>query len=490
MIFLRPWAFLMLLVPLFWLWYQRRTSHQSPWKKFMDKELWEALKVKAHQKKSAQKRNYLILLLWLIWTVALSGPAWYKLPMPARVSQPNTILMMDLNPEMSAETLKKIQMRLYDVLNLLKGHRVALVLYGGNEGYTAMPLTPDRALIQQLIPDLTPKVVPQPSTNPTVGIHQAEKLLKQTGQSGQILFLTPDTEQKLSADYPLYMLGPKTNLALLWDKIKAKDALLNLSDTQAESWVDMGIWLVLMSLPLMLLCFRKNVLFLFLIFVVSSVEAGFFTRPDQDAYQIEKQAVEAYRQGDYVKAQELFQGYYNKGNALAYQGKIEEAIKAYEQALKENPKNEDAKFNKEYLEKQLPPPDENQKQNQQQQNQDSNQEKKSDQNNQEQNQDESQKNDSESQENQDQQSQPDEQNSSDETHQEQNSQSDEKQSTEPQNAEPTQDETVRELEQALMEQSSEEPFNQKEQQILNRLNLDPSRVLRYRLNLQHQRNQQ
>ena len=72
---------------------------------------------------------------------------------------------------------------------------------------------------------------------------------------------------------------------------------------------------------------------------------------------------------------------------------------------------------------------------------------------------------------------------------EQSEQKNTEQESEAQNAQPTQDETVSELEQALSEQPTEEPFNQKEQQILNRLNLDPSRVLRYRLNLQHQRNQ-
>ena len=490
MIFLRPWAFLMLLLPLLWLWSRRRVAEQSPWKKFMDKDLWEALKVKSVSNKTVKRRSRLFLLLWLLWTVALAGPAWYKMPMPARISQPNTILMMDLNPEMSPEVLKKMQMRLYDVLDLLKGHRVALVLYGGNEGYTAMPLTPDRALVKQLIPDLTPHVVPQASTNPMMGIRQAEKLIHQTGQTGQILFLTPDTEQKLSSDFPLYLLGPQTNLAVLWEQMKSKEALSDMSDSQAEAWADMGIWLVLISLPFMLLCFRKNVLFIFLIFVMSSAEAGFFTRPDQDLYKAEKQAVDAYRQGDYTKAQELFQEAYNRGNALAFQGKIQEAIGAYEQALKENPDNADAQFNKEYLEKQLPPPEEKQNQ-EEQQKQDSNQEQKSDQDNQSQNQDESQQNDSESQENQEEQSQSDDQNSSDENQaQPPKKTKDEQQDAKTQNAEPTQDETIKELEQALAEQPSEEPFNQKEQQILNRLNLDPSRVLKYRLNLQHQRNQQ
>lgn len=480
MIFLRPLGFLMLLVPLFWIFSKRYASTQSPWKKFMDKDLWEALKIKSGHSKNAKNRNRLLLLLWLLWTLALTGPAWYKMPMPARVSQPNTILMMDLNPEMSVETLKKMQMRLYDVLDLLKGHRVALVLYGGNEGYTAMPLTPDRALVQQLIPDLTPSVVPQASTNPMAGIHQAEKLLRQTGQTGQILFLTPDTEQKLSADFPLYLLGPQTNWADLWKKMKMQDALSENSDYTGEAWVDMGIWLVIISIPLMLLCFRKNVLFLFLVFVVPTAEAGFLTRPDQEAYRTEKQAIDAYRQKDYVKAQNLFKSFYNKGNALAYQGKIEEAIKAYEQALKDDPNNQDAQFNKEYLKKQLPPPQENQKQKQdseQDQNQSQDQSQESDSDN------------SEDQKNKQDQSQQKEQNQNPDQVQEEQSQKD-NQESESQNAQPTQDQTIQELQQALAEQPSEENFNQQEQQILNRLNSDPSRVLKYRLNLQHQRNQQ
>lgn len=479
MIFLRPWGFLMLLVPLFWWWHHRRVSEQSPWKKFMDKDLWEALKVKSEDNKSGKGRSRLILILWLLWTVALSGPAWYKLPMPARISQPNTVLIMDLNPDVSAENLKKLQMRLYDILDLLKGHRVALVLYGSNEGYTAMPLTPDRALVQQLIPDLVPSVLPQPSTNPKKGIAQAEKVLKQTGQTGQIIFLTSQ-EGKLSSSYPIYTITPQTNLGMLWEKLKAVDAMSDSADYQAEAWADMGIWIALISVPLMLLCFRRNVLFLLLLLIVAPVEAGFLTRPDQEAYKVEQEAVQAYRQGDYTKAHRLFHGSYNKGNALAFQGQIERAIAAYEQALKENPNDADAKFNKEYLEKQLMPPeqqdqDEQQKQNQSEKNND---EKKSN-DSQEQNKEEQSQEDQSEQPNDPQKSQA----------KEDNKQQNKQNNAQPQNAEPTQDQTITELEQALAEQPTEEPFNQKEQQILNRLNLDPSRVLRYRLNLQHQRNQ-
>ena len=472
MIFLRPWAFLALLFPIFWLWYRHHQNGESPWKKFMDKDLWRALSVNQASDKTVAKKSRLILLLWLILTLALSGPAWYKLPTPARISQPNTVIVMDLNPEMNNDTLKKMQMRLYDLLDALKGHRVGLVLYGTDEGYTAMPLTPDRTLIQQLIPDLRPNVLPQVSLNPKVGIRQAEQLLNRTQQQGQILFLTPD-DKNLSADYPLTVVNLKTNLNELVQNLKTQQALGENQDYNADTWADMGIWLVLLSLPIMLLCFRRNVLFLFLMgCFIPSAHAGWFEREDQRIYRLNNQAVQAYRQGQYQQAYDLFQDAYNQGNALAFQGKIKQAIDAYDTALRENPDDEDAKFNKEYLEKQL-------------QNQDKNQSKE----NQEQQQNQSDSdNQTENQNNSDKENEQNE-NQSSESETEQSEQKNTEQESEPQNAQPTQDETASELEQALSDQPSEEPFNQKEQQILNRLNLDPSRVLRYRLNLQHQRNQ-
>ncbi len=75
---------------------------------------------------------------------------------------------------------------------------------------------------------------------------------------------------------------------------------------------------------------------------------------------------------------------YNLGNALAYSGKLKDAITAYEKALIANPKDEDAKYNldktkakQKELEEKCPPDKNNQnQQNQQQQQQKQNQEQK------------------------------------------------------------------------------------------------------------------
>ena len=73
-----------------------------------------------------------------------------------------------------------------------------------------------------------------------------------------------------------------------------------------------------------------------------------FTRPDW-------QAVAAFRGQHYVnaakgfQAQENAEGYYNQGNALAFQGDYKQAIAAYDKALKLQPNHPDAEYNRALL---------------------------------------------------------------------------------------------------------------------------------------------
>jgi len=116
----------------------------------------------------------------------------------------------------------------------------------------------------------------------------------------------------------------------------------------------------------------------------------------QDFWQTKnQQAQDAYNNKQYDKAAELFEspdwkaaahykagafdkafenlkenpsanGLYNQGNALAQSGQLKEALDAYKQALKLNPNDEDAKYNKELVEKALEQQKQEKKQDQQQ----------------------------------------------------------------------------------------------------------------------------
>ena len=87
----------------------------------------------------------------------------------------------------------------------------------------------------------------------------------------------------------------------------------------------------------------------------------------------EWKATAAYRSGDYEKAAEQFakkdntRANFNRGNALAFTGRLQDAIDAYEKVLSDNPKHKDAKFNKKLVEDLLKKQNKSQ-QNKQQQN--------------------------------------------------------------------------------------------------------------------------
>ena len=161
---------------------------------------------------------------------------------------------------------------------------------------------------------------------------------------------------------------------------------LRAGSTQAEQgqvgdeWQDRGPWLLLLLLPLAALAFRRGWLLL-LPLVLLPILPGtahatswrdLWQRRDQQAVAAlkrgdAKQAMQlakdpawrgaaAYRAGDYAAAAQALHGAqggdaaYNLGNALAREGKYEDAIHAYDRALTLDPANADAKANREAVE--------------------------------------------------------------------------------------------------------------------------------------------
>ena len=177
----------------------------------------------------------------------------------------------------------------------------------------------------------------------------------------------------------------------------------------SDKWNEEGPWLLLIVLPLTAMLFRRGILFsiglIFLpaFFALPDTVMAFswddlWLRPDQQATELfhqgetdyasklfednEWKATAAYRSGDYEKAAEQFakkdntRANFNRGNALAFAGRLQDAIDSYEKVLSVNPQHKDAKFNKKLVEDLLKKQNKSQ-QNKEQQGQQKNQQDQS-----------------------------------------------------------------------------------------------------------------
>jgi Ca-activated chloride channel family protein len=167
-----------------------------------------------------------------------------------------------------------------------------------------------------------------------------------------------------------------------------------------DQWEDKGPWLLLLVLPLAALSFRKGLLCVALVLLLP-LPKNSYAFEWQDLWQNkDQQAEQAYKNNQFEQAAKLFENpswkaaanykagaynkalenlvpkqdeknatvFYNQGNALAKSGQLEPAIKAYEKALALNPDDNDAKYNKELVEKALEKQKQEQKKEDQQKN--------------------------------------------------------------------------------------------------------------------------
>lgn len=174
------------------------------------------------------------------------------------------------------------------------------------------------------------------------------------------------------------------------DDIKRLNALFNRADPGSsqeqsnlllEHWDDKGPWLALLVLPWAALRFRKGLLSLALLCLLPiprpaeafDWQSLWQTQNQRAQHAFEQQQFEQaaeqfnnpdwraaaqFRAEQYQQAAETLKdtqtadGHYNRGNAFAKAGQLQEALDEYGQALKLDPNHADAKFNKELIEKQ------------------------------------------------------------------------------------------------------------------------------------------
>jgi len=172
---------------------------------------------------------------------------------------------------------------------------------------------------------------------------------------------------------------------LIRDQLNTSTATDNPLTREVDFWQDEGHWFLLIALPFAMLGFRRGWLTVVVVSVCYMPQGELYAfewqdmwqTPDQqaskllDAGEAEKAAglyknknwkgAAYYKSGDFEQAAEAYASVesesnsvdatYNRANALARQGKFEEALEAYDDVLTRDPEHEDAKFNKDVVQK-------------------------------------------------------------------------------------------------------------------------------------------
>lgn len=306
------------------------------------------------------------------------------------------------------------------LLGLRAGGQVALVAFAG-DAHTVAPLTADADNVRVFLDALSPGIMPVDGSRPDRAIAWSARLLQQAGfERGDILLLTHDADAAARREaaaaarsgYAVSVLGLGTADGAVHRDGRGRltrtrmdaEALRALADAgsgryaalaaqpgeaalaeigrgiaaggervgQASARTDQGYWLLLPLMLLAALAFRRGGALLLLalglclpLAPAQAQQGGLWQRPDQARHAREVEAVQAYRQGDFGAAGRIWEALpgadaaYNRGNALARAGRLQEALDAYDEALAQAPGMEDAIANREAVAQALrqPPPD-------------------------------------------------------------------------------------------------------------------------------------
>ncbi|NRA84441.1 MAG: VWA domain-containing protein [Gammaproteobacteria bacterium] len=321
---IRPWCLLLLLPSLIFLSLLHNASKQrGQWHKLIPAHL-ATLLIDNNTDKHTQLPLYTLALLLVVSVIALAGPTWQKLPQPLFKVNSAQVIVMDMSLSMYATDIKpnrltRARFKVTDLINQLTEGETGLIAYAG-DAFVISPMTEDINNLLNLLPALSPEIMPEYGSEPATGIDAALTLFKQTQkESGDIYLITDGisasdqrqiTKLLANTDFSLHILAvggtdsapiklpngellkdsngnivlpkltlaPLTTLARQFNGRFAKIALdnsdiihlaktdhdfydTNISQNKlGDAWDESGPWLLLFMLPIAALAFRRGIL--------------------------------------------------------------------------------------------------------------------------------------------------------------------------------------------------------------------------------------
>jgi Ca-activated chloride channel family protein len=184
----------LLICPLLALALWHRRTRQGDWSRAIDPELLPYL-MPDHSGKTRQTTIWMPTLLLSLIVLAAAGPSLRQVELPVIKRADALVLVLDLSASMLAadvqpSRIQRARQKILDLLDLRAEVMTGLVVFAG-DAHVVTPLTDDTRTIANLMPALSPNIMPLPGANATSGIEAAANLLITAGaQGGQILLMT------------------------------------------------------------------------------------------------------------------------------------------------------------------------------------------------------------------------------------------------------------------------------------------------------------
>ncbi len=433
-IFLRPWW--LLLIPVgFVLAFAVTRRHRNSWRRICDSELFSELPL-ISDRVSERVVGISIVVGWLLAVIALAGPAWDRDQNALYQSVDAMVVVFDLSRSMNSTDLlpSRLERARYKALELIEAQQdksVGLVAFAG-DAFDVTPISDDIGTVSHLLHSLQIQMMPVQGSLASTGLYRAHQLLNNSGyRRGAVVLLTDGVDEdafsaakslrddgfRLSviavgtaAGAPISVddgdflkdgagkfVVAQVNVGTLVKLANQGGGLFSLvsepftesmlhtvdfggdsveltaNDDSSVGWNDRGPWILLVLLPLVALIFRRGwILSVLILLPVTSQDAYAFKwedlwlRSDQQAAAAVREedfdnswltehpewnGIALYRQNKFEEATAEFSksrdkvANFNTGNAKAKDGDLQGAIEKYEAAIEIDPDFEEAQFN-------------------------------------------------------------------------------------------------------------------------------------------------
>jgi Ca-activated chloride channel family protein len=218
--FLRPWWLVLLPFGLALIWYLLgRSAARGNWLAVVDRALQPHVLARPDRFGARHWPMLAAVGAWLFAVLALAGPTWERLPVPAFRSADALVVAFDLSRSMDAgdvepSRLARAKLKLLSLLERRESGQTALVVFSAH-AFTVTPLTTDNRTIAALVNSLSTDIMPSQGSYPEAGLTRARLLLEQTGVTrGDILLITDSdvSDQSLAAAQEIRSAGFTTSV--------------------------------------------------------------------------------------------------------------------------------------------------------------------------------------------------------------------------------------------------------------------------------------